>query len=524
MSEIQIILAVSTLIIISVIASRASDRFGVPALLLFIIIGMIAGGEGMQLIKMNNLELARTIGILALVIILFYGGIDTSWKSTRPVLWQGISLATVGVLITAVILAALSVLLLKFSWLEGLLIGAIVSSTDAAAVFSVLRSRNVNLKGSIKPLLEIESGINDPMAIFLTISLITIHKNGTLNAVGLLGTFLMEMSIGVVLGYLVGRLIVITVNRVKLQHEGLYTVLVLAFVLFTYSLASMAHGSGFLAVYIAGLVAGNSKFIHRNSVTKFHGGLAWLMQITMFLTLGLLSSPSKILAVMWSGLLMSLLLIFVARPLSVFLCLPKSGFNVRDKLMISWVGLRGAVPIIFAIFPLIAGVPDAERMFNIIFFIVLTSALFQGTTIKAVSKMLKVYEPMRSRNKYPIEFENMPGMEAELHEVFIPFESVVADKALFDVGIPKEALVTLVSRDDKFIIPNGSTVIEGGDVLLILADKQGRKEIEGKVNILKDKETIEREERQQEEQEKQEAADQEIANQEKADLEKGGGQ
>jgi cell volume regulation protein A len=325
----------------------------------------------------------------------------------------------------------------------------------------------------------------------------------------LIPKFFVEMLIGVAAGFLTGKALVYLINKIRLDHEGLYPVLGLAAVVFNYAVTAFVHGNGFLSVYVMGLIVGNSEFLHKKSLIRFHSGLAWLMQIAMFLTLGLLIFPSKVLPVMGPGLFLSALLMLLARPISVFICLAGSKYSFKQKLMVSWVGLRGAVPIILAVFPLIAGVPKAEEIFNIVFFIVLTSALVQGTLIPQVSKFLGVYEPLKKKGKYPIEFDNMPGMDAELHEVFIPFESIVAGKALFDVGVPKEALVTLVSRDDKFIIPNGSTVIEGGDVLLVLSDKLGVKDIERRINVLKDKETIEREEKIQEEQEKQDAIDRE---------------
>lgn len=529
MNELQLILAISTLVIISVISSRISDKFGVPALIIFLIIGMLAGSEGPGGIYFDDPKFAKSLGTIALVLILFYGGVDTNWKKTKPVLFRGSILATFGVLLTAVILAGLSMLLLKFSLMEGLLVGAIVSSTDAAAVFSVLRSKNVSLKGDIKPLLEFESGVNDPMAVFLTIGLISMLQPGGTTALQLIPKFFVEMLIGISVGLAVGKILIYLINRIKLDHEGLYPVLGLAFVIFDYAIATFLHGNGFLSAYVTGLVVGNSEFVHKKTLIRFHSGLAWLMQIAMFLTLGLLIFPSKVLPVMSLGLLLSVLLMLIARPLSVFICLIGSKYTFKEKLMVSWVGLRGAVPIILAIFPLIAGVPKADEIFNVVFFIVITSALVQGSLIPPVSKWLGVYEPIKSKNKYPIEFDNMPGMEAELQEVFIPFNSMIAGNSVFDIGIPKEALVTLVSRDDKFIIPNGSTVIEGGDVLLVLADKKATKEIEGKVNKLKDKETIEKEEKIQEEHDRQMALEVEKVEREnrqaeeirKAELEKG---
>lgn len=502
MNEIFLISEISLLIIISVISSKASDKFGVPALILFLIIGMIAGSQGIGLIRFDNVQLAKIIGVIALSIILFYGGLDTQWKTVSPVLKQGITLATLGVFFTAVILGMLCVFFLKFSLAEGMLVGAIVSSTDAAAVFSVLRSKNISLKEKLKSLLELESGANDPMAVFLTIAIINFLQSKTQNIFMFVSKFFIEMAIGLVAGFIIAKLMIFIINKIKLFNEGLYPVLMLAFILFDYSVTSAIGGNGFLAVYIAGLISGNSMFLHKKSIIRFHCGLAWLMQITMFLTLGLLVFPSQLVPVIYSGLLISVLLMFVARPVSVFLCLIPFKMDINEKLMISWVGLRGAAPIILGIFPLMAGVEKAEEIFNLVFFIVLTSALVQGTTIPPISKFLKVYEPFKDKKIFPIEFEDMPGIDAEMHELFIPYESIVSGKTIFELGVPKQALVALVSRNEKFIIPNGSTVIGGGDVLLVLTDKEGIKELESKVNVLKPKEEIVKDEKKQQEDER----------------------
>jgi len=495
MSDLFLILEISTLIIVSVLANKVSDKFGIPSLLIFLFIGMLAGSEGPGKIYFANHQFAESLGTIALSLILFYGGLDTNIKKIRPVLWRGISLATAGVLITAVILAVLSMIFLKFSLAQGLLVGAIVSSTDAAAVFSVLRSRNVSLKGNVKPLLELESGVNDPMAVFLTVAMVSYIKFKT--SIGMLiPDYCLQMAVGIIIGFIVAKVMIFSINKIRLEQEGLYPVLAMAFVIFDYALAAAFHGSGFLAVYITGIIVGNSEFLHKKSLVQFHAGLAWLMQITMFLTLGLLIVPSEIVPIIGTGLLLSLFLMLFARPISVFICLLGSKFNFREQLMVSWVGLRGAVPIILAIFPLTEGVPKADVIFNVVFFIVLSSALLQGTLLTSVSKFLGVYEPMVNKPHYPIEFENMPGMNAELNEVFIPFESEIAGKPLFEIGVPKEALVTLVSREDKFIIPNGSTVIEGGDVLLVLSNKDDLKSVENRVNKIRARIEVEKEDNQ----------------------------
>jgi cell volume regulation protein A len=372
---------------------------------------------------------------------------------------------------------------LGFGFLESLLLGAIVSSTDAAAVFSVLRSRGIGLKGRLKPLLELESGSNDPMAVFLTIGLIQLITQPGLSWTSLIGLFLQQMILGAVLGYAFGRLAVLVINRLRLSHEGLYPVVTIAFVLLTYGLTDRLGGSGFLAVYLAGIVLGNREFIHRRSLMRFHDGLAWLMQIAMFLSLGLLVFPSRLVPIMGVALLIAACLILVARPLSVFISLTFSRMHWREKALVSWVGLRGAVPIILATFPLLAGLPRADEVFNIVFFIVLTSVLLQGTTIPAAARLLGVEAPVRRPRIYPLEFTPVGGFKSELKELHVQPESEMVGRAIFELGLPDEFLVVLIARASDFIQPSGGTILEAGDTLLVLADKASFDRVQQKYGI-----------------------------------------
>lgn len=473
----MILLIAALLLFLSVVASKVSDRFGVPVLLLFMTIGMLAGSEGLGGIDFNDPRLTQSLGAVALVFILFSGGFDTDWKDIRDVLWRGFSLATFGVLITAILAGTFAAFVLRLSWIEGLLIGAIVSSTDAAAVFNILKSKNVSLRGKLHPLLELESGSNDPMAVFLTVGLIALVKSPGLPISHLFPLFVVDMGIGTACGFIFGKVLVYVTNRIRLTYEGLYPVLIIALVLLTYAITMLLKGNGFLAVYLVGLAMGNANLIHKKMLRKFTDGIAWLMQIVMFLTLGLLVFPSRILAIMIPGILISVFLMFVARPLAVFLSLSFAKMDVRDKVMVSWVGLRGAVPIILATFPLLAGIPGAETIFDVVFFIVLTSVLFQGTSLPAVSRWLKVNTPMKVKKVYPIEFEYTGEINASLEDVIVPYDAGVVGQPLFKIGISADCLVVLISREDKFFIPNGSTVIQGGDVLLVLANEQSLKEL-----------------------------------------------
>lgn len=387
----HILVAFSSLLLLSVLASLVSHKFGVPALLMFLAVGMLAGSEGIGGIHYSDASTAQLVGVLALAFILFAGGLETDWKMTRPVLKAGIVLSTFGVGVTAAIVGVLSKFILGFSWVEGLLLGAIVSSTDAAAVFSVLRSKDVHLKGHLKPLLEFESGSNDPMAVFLTVGLIGLLTQPQSTLWSLVGSFFLQMIIGAIGGYVMGRATMFLVKRLHFGYDGLYPVLTFALVLFTYGIINSIGGNGFLAVYLAGIVVGNQKFIRKRALLSFHDGLAWIMQVAMFLTMGLLVFPSHLVPVLGAGLLIAVSLILVARPISVFLSLAFSQFSLREKTFISWVGLRGAVPIVLAIYPLLAGVNHADMMFNTVFFVVLTSVSFQGTMLPFVAKWLGVH-------------------------------------------------------------------------------------------------------------------------------------
>jgi cell volume regulation protein A len=467
-----IFLGGALLVILSVFASKISDRFSIPALAIFLLIGMLAGSEGIGGIYFNNAFLAKSLGIAALSFILFSGALETERESLQAVLKEGISLSTVGVLITALIVGVFAVEFLKFSFIEGLLLGAIISATDAAAVFSILRSRNLGLRGRLKPLLEFESGSNDPMSVFLTVLLIDMAQNPSYSGIDALLFFLKQFAIGTAAGLAMARLIATVINQIKLQYEGLYPVLTFALVVFTYAITAVMGGNGFLAVYLAGLSLSGKVFLHKKNLMHFHEGLAWLMQIAMFLTLGLLVFPSHLIPVAGIGLATAAVLMFIARPIAVFVALFFARMSVREKFMVSWVGLRGAAPIVLATFPLLAGLPKAEMIFNVVFFIVLVSVLVQGASLPLVAQWLGVHSPWRKRRKSPLEFERTESVEAELMEFIVPFGGKVVGKALYELGLPQDSLVVLICREEKFIIVRGSTRIQEGDVLWVLVGKK----------------------------------------------------
>jgi potassium/hydrogen antiporter len=467
----NILLIGSLLLLVSIIAGKTSYKFGVPTLILFLAIGMIAGADGLG-INFDDPTIAQFIGIVSLNFILFSGGLDTDWLSIRPVLWQGVSLSSLGVLLTAVTMGTFVWAITDFTIYEGLLLGAIVSSTDAAAVFSILRSNRLALKSKLRPTLELESGSNDPMAYVLTIAFLGLVVNQEKSFLSVIPLFLQQMTIGALAGYLFGKVSTFIINKIKLDFEGLYPVLVIALMFLTFSATDFAGGNGFLAIYICAVYLGNQDFIHKKSVLKVFDGLAWLMQIVLFLTLGLLVYPTQVVPVLGIGILISLFLIFIARPVSVLLSLIPFRMRFRRRIYISWIGLRGAVPIVFATYPLIAGIEKANMIFNIVFFVSVISVLVQGTTLSLIAKWLHVALPERVKPRSSVELFLSDRAKTVMDEIAIPAVSYAVGKEIIDLHFPKTSSIAVINRDGKFITPNGSTVIEANDILIVIADDQ----------------------------------------------------
>lgn len=376
------------LLLLSVLAGKASSRLGVPALLVFLVIGMLAGSDGPGGFPFDEPAEVQALGVLALIFIMYSGGLETDWSHIRVVVWKGISLATVGVVVSTLLMAAFVHGVLGIAWLEACLLSAMVSSTDAAALFSVLKSQGLALKGDLTPLLEFESGTNDPMAVFLTTCFIQLIRRPDVALLGLAGSLVLEMGVGLLMGVLMGRITAGMLLRLRLPSSGLYPVVSIAMVLLTYGVTVLVHGSGFLAVYVAGMVVGNSSHEWHDYLGPVHDAIAWLMQIAMFFALGLQVFPAQLPPIMSISVVCALFLALVARPAAVFTSLALTPLGWREKVLVSWMGLRGAVPIILATFPLLAGVHEAGTYFNIIFFIVLTSVLAQGTTIPWMARRL----------------------------------------------------------------------------------------------------------------------------------------
>ena len=461
----------SVLVLTSIVFAKLLDNIGVPTLLLFIGVGMLAGSEGFGGIYFNDASLAQSIGIISLLFILFSGGLDTNWSESKQVLKPAFILATAGVLLTAVIIGIFVMFIFNTSFLWGMLIGSIISSTDAAAVFSILRVGNIGLKDKLKPLLELESGSNDPMAVFLTIGTIELLLSPDKSFSSLILIFVFQIGLGILLGLGGGKIMAYFVNKLKFFYEGIYPVFALSLAMLIYSLTAVIGGSGFLAIYIAGIILGNVQFVHKKALIRFFDGLAVLSQITMFLALGLLVYPSRLVEVIGLGLLLSGILIFIARPLSVFITLIPFKFSLKEKLFTSWVGLRGAVPIILATFPLLMGIDNSLLIFDLVFFIVLTSSLLQGWTINPMARLLNLSAPLMKKNQTPIEFSSSANDETDLIEFIVPFSSGMAGKQIVDLNFPEDSRIILVVRDEKNIVPSGGTILEEGDILSILVSK-----------------------------------------------------
>jgi cell volume regulation protein A len=468
----NILLIGSVLLFISLFAGKTSFKFGVPVLILFISIGMLAGSEGLGGIYFDNPKTAQFIGIVALNFILFSGGLDTDWKLIKPVFWHGVSLSTFGVILTAFAVGLFVWAITDFTIYEGLLLGSIVSSTDSAAVFSILRAKSLALKGNLRPTLELESGSNDPMAYILTIVFTGLVVSQDATILGIIPMFLTQLVLGALIGLIFGKISTWFINHIRLDYEGLYIVLVIAIMFFTFSFTDFVGGNGFLAVYLSSVFLGNQDLIHKKKILKSFDSFAWLMQIILFLTLGLLVFPSQIIPVFGIGLLISVFLIVVARPLSVFISLAPFKVDIRNRWFLSWVGLRGAVPIVFATYPLLAEAKQANMIFDIVFFVSITSVLIQGTTLSKVAGWLKLTLPESMKKRTKTDMELSDSIKSLLTEIQIPGNSPVVGKKIVQLGLPQTTLISFILRNNKYITPSGSTTIEANDTLFVLSENK----------------------------------------------------
>ncbi len=472
------VLVWAVLLFIAVVAGKMAYRFGAPALLLFLGVGMLF--SGLEIISFNSFEVTQFVGMIALCIILFTGGMETKFSEIRPVIGPGVVLATAGVVLTAFILAGFVYLVApwadrRISFSLALLLASTMASTDSASVFSILRTKSQGLRQNLRPLLELESGSNDPVAYMLTVLLITVVTQGGGSAslgAGLL-MFLVEMIVGIVAGYLFGRIAVWTINRINLSNHALYPVLLLAFAFSSFAFTALLHGNGYLAVYLSGLVVGNYRLAHKHAMTNFFDGFTQLLQIVMFLTLGLLVNPRELLEpeVLLLGGVAGLFMIAVARPIAVFLCLlPFRRFTPKARFYISWVGLRGAVPIIFATYPILGGVEQSEAMllFNVVFLVTILSLLIQGTTVSGMANLLGLaYEERES--SFSVKMHD--SITSVLTEVAVNKSMLKHGTTLKEIVLPDNTLVMMVCRDGSYFVPQGKTTLLEGDKLLVISDR-----------------------------------------------------
>ena len=466
----EIILLGAMLALLSIVASAVSSRLGAPLLLVFILLGMLAGEDGPGGIQFNDFHVAQLVGSIALAIIIFDGGLRTRKEVFGVALWPAVSLATVGVVVTAVVVGVFATWLLELHWLQGLLLGSIIGSTDAAAVFASLRTAGAELKQRVSATLEIESASNDPMAIFLTVVLVgVLAAGGTSLTPGILAEFVRQFGIGAVVGWFGGRWLGALINRLSLV-TALYPLLAAAGGVFIFGVAAVMNGSGFLAIYIAGVVLGNMPLQASQNILRVHDGLAWLSQITMFLMLGLLVTPSQLIDYSYGGAAIAAVLILVARPVAVFLGLLPFGFPWREHVFISWVGLRGAVPMLLAIFPLAAGIPDGMLYFNVAFFVILSSLAIQGWTIAPAARLLSQELPPTTEPVQRINLDIPGHFDREIACYRVLPGSRVANRAVGELDISGDSHITTVVRDNVVMNVGEGLKLLPGDLVYIFTD------------------------------------------------------
>lgn len=465
----RIILVAAILLLLGIASSKFSARVGLPVLVLFLGVGMLAGSDGPGGISFENYPLAHGIGTVALALILFDGGLRTPLESIRLAWKPSLSLATVGVLVTSLLTGLAATYVLDVSLLEGILLGGIVGSTDAAAVFAILRSSGLKLRERLSATLEMESGSNDPMAIFLTVGMLEVLLGRMELGSDLLWLFVLQMAVGGVAGYAAGRAGLWVTNRINLGAAGLYPILVSGFGLLAYGLAASLGGSGFLAVYLAGIVLGNSRMVFQRGVFLFHDAGAWLGQITMFVVLGLLSFPSRLLEVAPQGLLIALVLVLVARPVAVVLALLPFSFDRREVGFLSWAGLKGAVPITLATFPLLLGLPLGPLIFDVVFFVVLVSAVTQGITLPVLARRLGLERPSEPEPPVALEITSLRHVDGDIVEYTVGPESRAAGRRVRELALPEGVVIAMIAREQQVIPPQGRTeILEGDHVFVVL--------------------------------------------------------
>lgn len=461
MLELMIICGLVLLICIT--SSKVLYKFGVPMLLIFIILGMLFGSDGVVGIYFDNYKLTRELCSFGLVFIMFYGGFGTNWKEARVVARESILMSTFGVIITSGLTGLFCYFVLKTSLLEGMLIGSIVGSTDAASVFSILRSQKLNLKGEIASILEVESGSNDPIAYMLTLIVLTLMNNGGISSI--VPIVISQITFGLLIGVILSKITVYIMRNANFEVDGFYTIFITAIAILSYALSEWVGGNGYLSVYIAGIIIGNSKIPHKRSLVHFFDGVSWIMQIMLFFVLGLLAFPSELPSVIGSSILISVFMILIARPIATFGVLSWFKIPFEQQLFISWVGLRGAASIVFAIYAITSGIPLENDIFHIIFFIALLSVAIQGTLIPKVARKLDLVDDTKTVLKTFTDYQE--DRSTTLIEYNVDSDNNWKDKTIMEADIPEEILIVMIKRDNEIIVPKGSTLIKQGDILVL---------------------------------------------------------
>ena len=481
MADGTMIFVAGALLALGIGASLVAGRLRVPGLLLFLGLGMAVGSDGLGLIEFGDdrgdVELARTVGIVALALILFEGGLAAGWGQIRPVLVPSLSLATVGTILTAAIAGLAATWLLGFTTLEGLLLGSIVAATDSAAIFSVLRGSS--LERRLAQTLEGESGFNDPVAIVLVLGFIEYIDDPGFGALDMLVLSVAELAIGAAIGLGFGWLSVLAFRRANFVTTGLYPVASIATAALAFGLAEVLHGSGFMSVYLTGLALGSARIPGRRTVVDFHDGLAWVSQIAVFVTLGLLVNPGDFGGIVGDGLLLAAVLMLVARPLAAAVSTLPAGFSLRESALVGWAGLRGAIPIVLATFPVIEGIENAASFFNIVFFVVLASTLIQGATFDPLARALGLTTSEPALSPPIHEVGSIRRLGAEVLEYPVGSEDAIVGRMVNQLMLPRDALVSVIVRSDEALLPRGSTEIAAGDRLHILVRESARGQVEG---------------------------------------------
>lgn len=461
MLELMIICGLVLLICIT--SSKVLYKFGVPMLLIFIILGMLFGSDGVVGIYFDNYKLTRELCSFGLVFIMFYGGFGTNWKEAKVVARESILMSTFGVIITSGLTGLFCYFVLKTSLLEGMLIGSIVGSTDAASVFSILRSQKLNLKGEIASILEVESGSNDPIAYMLTLIVLTLMNNGGISSI--VPIVISQITFGLLIGVILSKITVYIMRNANFEVDGFYTIFITAIAILSYALSEWVGGNGYLSVYIAGIIIGNSKIPHKRSLVHFFDGVSWIMQIMLFFVLGLLAFPSELPSVIGSSILISVFMIIIARPIATFGVLSWFKIPFKQQLFVSWVGLRGAASIVFAIYAITSGIPLENDIFHIIFFIALLSVAIQGTLIPKVARKLDLVDDTKTVLKTFTDYQE--DRSTTLIEYNVDSDDNWKDKTIMEADIPEEILIVMIKRDNEIIVPKGSTLIKQGDILVL---------------------------------------------------------